>query len=45
MIRDSKWGRVVGGALDDIGLPHTGTFATREASATPAIADVGGFRL
>ena len=33
------------GALDDIGLPHTGTFATREASATPAIADVGGFRL
>ena len=33
------------GALDDIGLPHTGTFATHEASATPAIADVGGFRL
>ena len=32
-------------ALDAIGLPHTGTFSTREAAALPAIADVSGFRL
>ncbi len=31
--------------LDAIGLPHTGTFATREAAATPAIADIAGFRI
>ena len=32
-------------ALDAIGLPHTGTFSTREAAAIPSIADVSGFRL
>ncbi|MCQ2388680.1 MAG: CapA family protein [Kiritimatiellae bacterium] len=32
-------------ALDEIGLPHTGTFATREASERPAIVDVKGFKL
>ncbi len=31
--------------LDAIGLPHTGTFATREEAARPAVADIGGFRL
>jgi poly-gamma-glutamate synthesis protein (capsule biosynthesis protein) len=33
------------GVLDAIGLPHTGTFATREAAACPAIAEIAGFRL
>ena len=33
------------GTLDEIGLPHTGTFATRESAAVPAIADVAGFRI
>ena len=32
-------------ALDRIGLPHTGTFATREAAARPTILDVQGVRL
>ncbi len=31
--------------LDELGLPHTGTFADPETAARPAIADVGGFRL
>ena len=31
--------------LDEIGLPHTGTFADPESAARPAIADAGGFRL
>ena len=32
-------------ALDAVGLPHTGTFATKEASKVPAVIDVKGFRL
>lgn len=32
-------------ALDAIGLPHTGTFATHEEAERPSIADIGGFRL
>ncbi len=31
--------------LDELGLPHTGTFADPAAAARPAIADAGGFRL
>ena len=31
--------------LDELGLPHTGTFADPETAARPAIADIGGFRL
>lgn len=32
-------------ALDRVGLPHTGTFATKEAAATPTVVEVKGFRL
>ncbi|MBQ7188935.1 MAG: CapA family protein [Kiritimatiellae bacterium] len=32
-------------ALDKIGLPHTGTFATAQDAAKPAIVDVKGFRI
>ena len=32
-------------ALDAIGLPHTGTFATRQAADTPSVVDVKGFKL
>ena len=32
-------------ALDALGLPHTGTFATPEAAETPSYLDVKGFRL
>ena len=31
--------------LDAMGLPHTGTFSTREAASAPAIADATGFRI
>ena len=32
-------------ALDAVGLPHTGTFATKAAAETPTIIDVKGFKL
>ena len=32
-------------ALDQVGLPHTGTFATPEAAATPTVVDVKGFKI
>ena len=32
-------------ALDKIGLPHTGTFATAQDSAKPVIVDVKGFKI
>ena len=32
-------------ALDEIGLPHTGTFATPAAADEPTVLDIGGFRI
>ena len=32
-------------ALDEIGLPHTGTFATPAAAEEPSVIDVGGFKI